>query len=155
MANSEVVIVGPGELPLIADLYNEIFRPPRNVEFFRRRLLGRYNPLLLLANLDGRPVGFSTGFELKPTVFFGWLLGVQSEVRREGIAAQLHEAQSAWAAEHGYESIRMECHNAHRAILHMAIEMNFNIVGMRWDSDRQDNLIIFEKQLTDQAPRED
>jgi hypothetical protein len=41
----------------------------------------------------------------------------------------------------------MECHNSHRAILHMAIEMNFNIVGVRWDPDRGDNLIIFEKSL--------
>ena len=41
MANAEVVIVGAGELPLITDLYNEIFRPPHDVEFFRRRLVGR------------------------------------------------------------------------------------------------------------------
>ncbi len=155
MANAEVVIVGPSELPLITDLYNEIFRPPRNVEFFRRRLQGRYNALLMVANLDGRPVAFSTGFELKPTVFFGWLLGVAPDVRRHGIAEQLHVAQCAWAAEHGYKHLRMECHNAHRAILHMAIAMDFNIVGVRWDPDRQDNLIIFEKLLSDHSPHED
>jgi GNAT superfamily N-acetyltransferase len=147
MANAEVVVVGPGELPLIADLYNEIFRPAHDVEFFRRRFLGRYNPLILVANLDRRPVGFSTGFELKPTVFFSWLTGVHSDVRRQGIATQLHEAQFAWAAEHGYEHIRMECHNGHRGILHMAIKTGFNVVGVRWDPDRSENLIIFEKSL--------
>jgi len=147
MANAEVVIVGPGELPLVADLYNEIFRPPKEVEFFRSRFQGRYNSLILIANVDRQPVGFSTGFELKPSVFFSWLTGVHADFRRSGIATQLHEAQCAWAAEHGYEYIRMECHNAHRAILHMAIEMNFNIVGVRWDPDRGDNLIIFEKSL--------
>ncbi|MCG8408680.1 MAG: GNAT family N-acetyltransferase [Phycisphaerales bacterium] len=149
MAHADVVVVGPGELPMIADLYNEIFRPPHDVEFFQRRLRGRYNSLLLVANVDGQPVGFSTGFELKPTVFFGWLTGVLPDSRREGIASQIHEAQCAWAAEHGYEYIRMECHNQHRAILHMAIAMEFNIVGFRWDPDRQDNLIIFEKTLKD------
>ena len=149
MANAEVVIVGPGELPLVADLYNEIFRPPKEVEFFRRRFQGRYNSLILIANVERQPVGFSTGFELKPNVFFSWLTGVHQDYRRSGIATQLHEAQCAWAAEHGYEYIRMECHNAHRAILHMAIEMNFNIVGVRWDPDRGDNLIIFEKTLQD------
>jgi GNAT superfamily N-acetyltransferase len=147
MADAEVVIVGPGELPLVADLYNDIFRPPKEVEFFRRRFQGRYNSLILIANLDGRPVGFSTGFELKPNVFFSWLTGVHADFRRTGVATQLHEAQVAWAAEHGYEYIRMECHNTHRAILHMAIEMNFNIVGVRWDQDRGDNLLIFEKTL--------
>jgi GNAT superfamily N-acetyltransferase len=147
MANSEVVVVGAGEMPLITDLYNEIFRPARDVEFFKRRFLGRYNALLLVANVDKRPAGFSTGFELKPTVFFSWLTGVMSDFRRAGIASQLHEAQAQWALDHGYQYIRMECHNAHRAILHMAIKMGFNVVGVRWDPDRQDNLIIFEKTL--------
>lgn len=149
MANADVVVVGPGELPMIADLYNEMFRPPHDVEFFRRRLVGRYNPLLLVANLDSRPVGFATGFELKPSVFFSWLTGVLPDFRRQGIAQQLHEAQCAWAAGHEYQYVRMECHNAHRAILHMAIAMDFNIVGVRWDPDRHDNLIIFEKTLHD------
>jgi GNAT superfamily N-acetyltransferase len=147
MANAEVVVVGQGELPLITDLYNEIFRPPRDVEFFRRRFLGRYNPLILVANVDGRPVGFSTGFELKPSVFFSWLTGISADFRRSGVASQLHEAQIGWAAEHGYQYIRMECHNTVRPILHMAIKMGFIIVGVRWDQDRSDNLIIFEKTI--------
>ena len=149
MANADVVVVGPTELPLIVDMFNEIFRPPHDVEFFRRRLRGRYNSLLLVANLDGRPAGFSTGFELKPTVYFSWLTGVLPDSRRHGIASQLHEAQCAWATEHEYQYIRMECHNSHRPILHMAIAMDFNIVGYRWDPDRSDNLIIFEKTLLD------
>lgn len=149
MANAEIVIVGPGELPLIADLYNEIFRPPHEVEFFRRRLVGRYNPLLLVAHVEKQPIAFSTGFELKPTVYFSWLTGVLPDYRRSGIASQIHEAQMAWAVEHGYHHIRMECHNSHRPILMMAIKMNFNIVGMRWDPDRTENLIIFEKQIVE------
>lgn len=149
MANAEIVVVGPGELPLITDLYNEIFRPPHDIEFFRRRLRGRYNALLMVAQIDKRPVAFSMGFELKPTVYFAWLTGVMADFRRNGIAAQLHEAQMGWAVEHGYHYIRMECHNSHRPILSMAINMDFNIVGMRWDPDRTENLIIFEKQIAE------
>jgi GNAT superfamily N-acetyltransferase len=148
MADAEVVVVGTGELPLIVELYNEMFRPPHDLEFFKRRLRGRYSSLLLIANVDRRPVGFSTGFELKPSVFFAWLTGVLPDYRRQGIAMQLHTAQSAWAAEHGYNFIRMECHNQHRPILHMAIALEFNIAGFRWDADRSDNLIIFEKSLS-------
>jgi len=149
MANADIVVVGPGELTLIAQLYNELFRPPRGVEFFQRRLTGRHNSLLLIANMGGRPVGFATGVELKPTVFFSWLIGVLPEVRRMGVASQLMDAQCAWATEHHYKSVRMECHNAHRPILHMAIALAFDIVGIRWDPDRQDNLIICEKLLQD------
>ncbi|MBN2560885.1 MAG: GNAT family N-acetyltransferase [Phycisphaerae bacterium] len=149
MADAEVVIVGPAELPLIVELYNDIFRPPHDVEFFQRRIEGRHNTLLLIAHVDKRPVGFSTGIELKPNVFFSWLTGVLSGYRRIGIATQLHEAQAAWAVDHGYHYIRMECHNGHRPILHLAIETGFNIVGIRWDSDRSDNLVILERTLSD------
>lgn len=147
MADVQIVVVGPAELPLIAEMYNEIFRPPKDQEFFRRRFVGRHNPLILVAQLDNRPVGFATGFELKPNVFFAWLTGVLPEFRRNGIASQIHAVEDAWAADHGYHYMRMECHNATRAILHMAIDMDYNIVGIRWDADRSDNLVIFEKTL--------
>lgn len=55
MANADIVVVGMGELPLIADLFNDIFRPPRDLGFFQRRLHGRTNPLILLAQVGGRP----------------------------------------------------------------------------------------------------
>ncbi len=145
MANVEVVIVGPGELPVIAELYNEIFRPPHDVAWFKRRFLGRHNPLILLASLDKQPAGFATGFELKPNTFFAWLTGVHPAFRRNGIATQIHEAEADWARDHGYLYLRMECHNAHRPILHLAIATGFNVVGLRWDQDRSENLLIFEK----------
>ena len=148
MADSEIVMVGPGEIPLVTNLYNEIFRPPQDTAFFERRLLGRYNKLLLVANIERQPVGFALGFELKPSVFFGWLLGVLPSQRRQGVASQLLEAMTTWAAEHEYHGLRMECHNAHRPILHLAIESGFNIVGVRWDPDRQDNLVLLERDLS-------
>lgn len=147
MANAEIVVVGPGELPLITDLYNQMFQPARTEESFRRRFAGRYNSLMLVANLETRPVGFATGFELKPTVYFSWLIGVLPEARRMSVASQLMEAQCDWARERHYQYVRMECHNAHRPILHMAIKLEFNIVGIRWDQDRLDNLVIFERAL--------
>ncbi|MCK6457223.1 MAG: GNAT family N-acetyltransferase [Phycisphaerae bacterium] len=149
MANAEILIAGSEDIPILTKLYNEIFRPPRDEQFFRRRFMGRRNILLLLALVDQRPVGYSVGFELKPSVFFAWLAGVLPELRRQGIASQLMEAQHAWAAENGYSYIRIECHNAHRAVIHMAIALNYDIIGLRWDSERSENLIIFERSLTD------
>jgi GNAT superfamily N-acetyltransferase len=147
MADAEIVVVGQGELPLIVDLYNDIFRPPKDMAFFHRRLAGRQGMLLLVAQIGGRPVGFSAGIELKPNVFFSWLMGVLPDYRRAGIASQLHDAECAWAKDHGYQYMRMECYNGHRSILQMAIASGFDIVGVRWDHDRSQNLIIFEKAL--------
>jgi GNAT superfamily N-acetyltransferase len=147
MADAVIDVVGQEELPQIVEMYNKIFRPSRTLESFKRRYLGRYNVLQMIARLNDKPVGFFLGFELKPDTFFAWFYGVTSDARRMGIGSQLIEAAQSWAAQHNYESIRLECYNNQRPMLHLAIDMGYNIVGMRFDVDRGDNLIIFEKNL--------
>jgi len=148
MADAVIDIVGPEELPAIVKLYNQIFRPARDVESLRRRYLGRHNVLQMVARLGDRPVGFSLGFELKPDVFFSWFYGVLPEFRRQGVASQLMEAVHSWARLNEYESIRFECHNQHRPMLHLGIAVGYDIVGIRWDPDRNENLLLFQKMLT-------
>jgi GNAT superfamily N-acetyltransferase len=140
-------VVGLDELPTIVDLYNQIFRPARDIDSFRRRYLGRYNVLQMLATVQGKSVGFFLGFELKPDTFFAWFYGVHPEFRRHRIATQLMEAAHDWARTHSYDLMRVECHNHHRPLLHLLIALGYDVVGIRWDSDRADNLIIFEKAL--------
>lgn len=147
MADAIIDIVGPEDVNLIAELYNQIFRPPRDADSFRRRYKGRLNVLQMIARLGDRPVGFFLGFELKPAVYFAWFYGVIPDCRRQGIASQIMDAAHAWVKENDYESIRFECHNQHRPMLHLAIAKKYDIVGMRWDPDRGDNLVIFEKVL--------
>lgn len=147
MAQADIIIADESLLPVAVEVHNWIFRPKREVEFFKRRFLGRYNVLTLIAQLDHRPVGFCMGFELKPTMFYHWIGGVIPEVRRHGIGRQLHDAQKAWARDHGYEFMRCECLNHQRDFLHFAIDVGFDIVGIRWDSTHADNLLVFEKSL--------
>lgn len=147
MADAIIDIVGVDELPLIVDMYNQIFRPTKSIESFRRRYLGRYNILQLVARVKDKPAGFFLGFELKPDTFFAWFYGVLPECRRMGIGSQLIEAAQSWVAQHEYESIRLECHNSHRAMMHLAIELEYDVIGLRWDADRGDNLVLFEKNL--------
>ena len=87
------------------------------------------------------------GFELKPGMFYHWLGAVVPDLRRQGVARQLQEAQQAWARDHEYEYIRCECLNHQREFIHFAIEVGYDIVGIRWDSTHADNLIAFEKSL--------
>jgi GNAT superfamily N-acetyltransferase len=147
VADAIIDIVGTGDLPVIVKLYNQIFRPGRDEEFFRRRYLGRYNILQMVARIEDLPVGFFLGFELKPRVFFAWFYGVVSDFRRQGIASQLMDAVHDWARENDYESIRFECHNQHRPMLHLGIALGYDIVGIRWDPDRAENLVLFQKAL--------
>jgi GNAT superfamily N-acetyltransferase len=147
MADAIIDIVGVDELPLIVDMYNQIFRPVKTIESFQRRYLGRYNILQLVARVKDKPAGFFLGFELKPDTFFAWFYGVLPDCRRMGIGSQLIEAAQSWATQHNYEAIRLECHNNHRPMMHLAIELGYDVVGLRWDADRGDNLILFEKSL--------
>jgi GNAT superfamily N-acetyltransferase len=149
MADAIIDIVGQDDLPVIVDLYNQIYRPPRDLDAFRRRFRGRYNVLRMIARIKDRPVGFFVGFELKPTTFFAWFYGVLPDFRRQGIATQLMEAVHEWAANQEYESVRLECHNSARPMLHLTIELGYTIAGIRWDADRADNLVILEKALND------
>jgi GNAT superfamily N-acetyltransferase len=148
MADAIIDIVGLDELPDIVQLYNQIFRPPRDLDSFQRRYRGRHNVLQMIARVGDRPVGFFLGFELKPQTFFGWFWGVMADHRRQGIASQLMDAVHAWARQNDYDSLRFECHNQHRPMLHLAIAHDYDIVGIRWDPDRGENLILFEKVLT-------
>lgn len=147
MAEAKIDILGPNDLTLISSMYNDVYKPTRDEAFFQRRFEGRANPLISLAAIENREAGFLLGFELKPKVFFLWLLGVMPDFRRAGVGSQLLEAAEAWAHEQKFTAMRFECHNQHRPMLHMAIRHKYDIVGIRWDSDRGDNLVIFEKLL--------
>lgn len=149
MAQADISVVTEQQLPLVVEMYNQVFRPPEDEEYFRRRFQGRYNVLVMLASLDNRGVGFTIGFELKPGVFYNWLTGVHPDIRNKGIGRQLIESQNEWARTHGYEFTRIEALNRHRPMLHLALTLGYDIVGTRWDSLRSDLLIQFEKPLSD------
>ncbi len=147
MATAKIVPVGPGELALVAELYNQVFSPPEDAEFFERRFQGRYNVTSMVAMLDDRHVGFIIGFELMPSTFFCWMCGVIPDFRRSGISTQLIQAQQAFAVERNYSIIRFECNNQHRPMLHVAITEGYDLVGIRWDTNSSNNVVIFEKDL--------
>lgn len=150
MADTKIDVLSVKDLPVVVDLYNQVFKPRREKDFFERRFLGRHNCAILVAQLERRPVGFFIGMELKPSTFFEWLYCIAPDARRQGIGSQLMEAANAWARDHGYLSTRLECHNQHRAMLQLAIQREYDILGLRWDPDRQQNLVIFEKPLAEE-----
>jgi GNAT superfamily N-acetyltransferase len=147
MADAIIDLLGPEDLSIIVQLYNQIFRPMRDEEHFQRRYLGRYNVLQMLARFGDRPVGFALGFELKPRVFFSWFFGVLPQARRQGVASQLMEAVHDWCRQNDYDAVRMESHNQARPMLHLALNQEYDIVGLRWDPDRSENLILLQKNL--------
>ncbi|MFM7151519.1 MAG: GNAT family N-acetyltransferase [Gemmataceae bacterium] len=147
MADVVVDLVAPDELAEIVGLYNQIFRPPRDEDDFLRRYQGRYNILQMIARVQERPVGFLTGFELKPRIFFIWFIGVLPSHRRNGAASQLLEACYSWIRQRDYEAVRCECFNRQKSMLQLALADEYDIIGLRWDTDHGDNLILLQKTL--------
>lgn len=147
MANVKIDTVGLDELDLVCDLYSQVFQPPQAKDYFKRRLDAHRVWLMMVAELERRPVGFLVGYELRYTTYYAWLIGVAPEARRMGVASQLMEAQEAWCRENNYDMMRFECYNHHRPVLHLALTHGFDIVGIRYDSRTLGNLVIFEKQL--------
>lgn len=147
MADAKIIAVGPAEIGLIAEMYNRVFSPNQNEEFFRRRFRGRHNVSMLVALFDDKPVGFIVGFELTPTTYFSWVCGVLPDSRRLGVCTQLMQAQEALAKEHHYSILRFECQNQHRPMLHVAIREGYDLVGIRWETTTASNVVIFEKEL--------
>ncbi|RMH26761.1 MAG: N-acetyltransferase [Planctomycetota bacterium] len=147
MADVVIDRIDPSDTATIAHMNNQVFRPEREPAFFARRLRNRVNPLVMVARIGPDAAGFFIGMELKPTVFFAWLVGVLPDARRMGIASQLMRAAEGWAGEHGYRSIRFECTNRHRAMMHFGIAGGYDLIGLRWDGDRAENLMIFERAL--------
>ncbi len=147
MASAKIISIGPGDLGLMTDLYNQVFTPAQDDSFFRRRFQGRYNVIMLVAMLEEQPVGFVVGFELMPTTYYCWLIGTAPDARRLGIATQLMHALQSFALDRGYAILRFECQNQHRPMLHVAITEGYDLVGIRWDTASADNVVIFEKDL--------
>ncbi len=153
MTEVEIDLVDPSDHQLISHLYNQVYHPGRDPESVARRLHGRANILSLAANIKNDAVGFYVGFELKPAVHFAWTVGVNKDARRLGIASMLMRRAQYWAKAQAYTSIRFECSNTHRAMLHFGISEDYEIVGIRWDPDTAHNVVIFEK-LLDTLPDE-
>jgi GNAT superfamily N-acetyltransferase len=147
MADAIIEIVGQDELPTIVELYNQVYRPARDLAGVRRRILGRYNVVQMIARVADRPVGFVLGYELSPEAYYAWSFGVHPDYRRQGIASQLLEALQEWARTHEYEALHIEAPNRARSVLHLAVHLGFDVAGVRVDAQRGDCLVQFEKSL--------
>ena len=57
MAQADIIVADEKLLPQSVELYQQMFRPRREIDYFQRRFLGRYNILTLLARVDGARSG--------------------------------------------------------------------------------------------------
>ena len=147
MAQAEIIIADEALLPEAVDVYNEVFRPKQDVAYFKRVLLGHYNTLVLIARVGERPVGMWVGYEDRPGVYRNWLSAVLPDFRRAGVGQQLMDAEHSWAREHGYDAVRAEAANGQREWLQFLVAAGFDIIGVRYEGEQADTVVLLEKSL--------
>lgn len=129
--------------PVIAEIPEFHHITPQEI---RKRTSG--GGLLLVAEAEGRIIGFKLGYEQSPGVFYSWLGGVSPAWRGRGIARELLGLQEAWVKQRGYARIRVKSMNHFPAMLHLLISSGYHIYGVEPGTTPEEGpKILFEKRL--------
>ncbi|QHS11676.1 GNAT family N-acetyltransferase [Shewanella sp. Arc9-LZ] len=122
------------------------FEKAMSVDLIENRLAGK-NYLILVAELDNKPVGFKVGYTLSDGQFYSWLGGVVPEHRNMKVASQLRLIQESWAIDNGFKSISVKSMNQFPAMLQMLIASGYQICGYEDNGSITDSKIEFIKFL--------
>jgi GNAT superfamily N-acetyltransferase len=111
------------------------FTTAPTVEEVAERLSGR--EVVAFAAVDDRDavVGVKLGYGLDGQVFYSWLGGVAADVRRQGVARLLLDAQEAHVAAAGWSTIQVKSMNRYPAMLRLLIGAGYQIVGTEGSGD--------------------
>ena len=104
--------------------------------------------LILTAYNDHNPIAFKIGYQRHPDgSFYSWMGGVLPNYRRKGIANNLADHQETWAKKNGYNSIRMQTREKHKAMLALAINRGFQITNRIEKTSSSNTCIWMNKPL--------
>jgi GNAT superfamily N-acetyltransferase len=122
----------PGEEERIPPLYEWLFAPPgskpaswdeKRAVVALRQAIDSHDACVLVAETEGRLVGFGTAYQDMHSVRFGyrcWIedLAVDPEYRSRGVGKRLLDAAKDWARERGATHLELDSgearHDAHR-----------------------------------------
>lgn len=97
----------------------------------------------LVAERDGRPVGFKLGYAVSPEVFYSWLGGVAAECRGLGVARRLMEMQEDLVRSRGFRVVRVKSMNRFPAMLRMLVSAGYEIKDV--EKKQAEVKVVFEK----------
>lgn len=103
------------------------------------------NSLLLLAEVDGKPVGFNFGYLLEDKTFEIFLCGVLPAFQKLGIASALMNRLLEWCRSQGIKKIRTATDSRFSSMLIFNIKSGFQIVDFKITGD--DRNVVMEKHV--------
>ncbi|HEY0209535.1 GNAT family N-acetyltransferase [Acerihabitans sp.] len=102
---------------------------------------------LIIAEVNGRPVGFIAGYALNADVFHLWLAGVLPGFRRHGVARALLAAQEDWAKARGYHIINVNTRSRFQGMLLFLISNHYLPTRNETQDDEGETQVCFEKKI--------
>ncbi|CAM4751582.1 unnamed protein product [Rotaria magnacalcarata] len=137
-------------------LFNDAFSIHRKIPEFQidsttaKQLIERINnvkhPLILVAYIDNRPVGYLMGHE-RYSSFYIWLAGVHPKHRRQGILVQLMNRLEQWAMKENYSSLMVKTRNSFKSMLLFLISHEFKLIDIDKRQSVDTHRLILEKKL--------
>src|SRR5437763_16972161 len=113
--------VGPAEYPLLEVLRETVFgefnhrsNAPIAVSF-----VGRVDLLVLVAHLEGNPVGFSAGYRRTGGSYYLNYMAVLRDYRRQGLGRRFMMQHEEFAGARGYERIEFKTFNHFPAMMRL------------------------------------
>jgi GNAT superfamily N-acetyltransferase len=142
--------VGPAEFPLIQVLRDTVFREFNHHSRapIAQGLSDRTDLLLLMAHLEGNPVGFSAGYRRMPHAYYINYMAILPDYRGQGLGTQLMSRQESFARARGYQSIQFNTFNRFPAMMRLGMSMGYQPIGLEQHDETGGELAIrFGKSL--------
>ncbi|WP_373495883.1 GNAT family N-acetyltransferase [Aquiflexum sp.] len=143
------ILIRNGSFSEVVDLSRKIpefFRPHSENTYEER--LSETQHLILIAEMDGKPVGFKVGYQrFSDDIFYSWMGGVLSGYRRKGIATRLADEQESWAKNQGYTKIVFKTRNRLTQMIHFGLNRGFMVVDLIRREKVEEYRLVLEKVL--------
>ena len=135
--------LGIEDLAIIDRMNREIFGEKRIINSFDRGDL-----LILLAEVDGQPVGFKMGYRQNRLVYYSAKGGVLAPWRNRGIAVALMDQMLDYARASGYRRFAYDTFpNKHPGMAVLGLKRGFRITEADFNRTYEDFRIRFETSL--------
>ncbi|MBW3697674.1 GNAT family N-acetyltransferase [Vibrio sp. T187] len=142
------VVVREGTLEEVISVVEQIdeFAHKETVESLTTRIKGKKS-LILVAEEQGRLLGFKIGYQLDSTTFYSWFGGVTSFARNKGVAQQQLDVQERWVREQGYQQLKVKSRNQFPVMLRLLLRNSYLIEKLEEKESIEESRIHFVKFL--------
>jgi GNAT superfamily N-acetyltransferase len=140
----EISEVGPAEYPLLEVLRDTVFGEFGHVSRSTAAAgwTGAQDLFVLIAHLEGNPVGFAAGFQRTPHGYYVNYMAILPDYRHQGIGRQFMQRMEAFARALGYERIEFNTQNKFHSMMCLGLSMGYRPIGMEQHDGTMNDLVV-------------